>query len=101
MEILKLDPEDLILYSKNSKKHPDKQIKKIMASIKEFGFNNPVLIDKKNIIIAGHGRVIAAEQLKRVCYMMEIDEKYCQVIINRWEKLTGKKAELQNKLNEG
>lgn len=38
--------------------------------------------------------LIACEQMDRVCYMMEIEPLYCQVIINRWEKLTGKKAEL-------
>ena len=37
--------------------------------------------------------LIACEQLKRKCYMMEIDPAYCQVIIDRWEKLTGKKTE--------
>lgn len=38
--------------------------------------------------------LIACEQLHRTCYMMELDPKYCDVIINRWEQLTGRKAEL-------
>lgn len=38
--------------------------------------------------------LIACEQLKRKCYMMELDPKYCDVIISRWEEYTGQKAEL-------
>ncbi|MFA5755482.1 MAG: DNA methyltransferase [Candidatus Paceibacterota bacterium] len=38
--------------------------------------------------------LIACEQLNRKCYMMELDEHYCDVIIQRWENFTGKKAEL-------
>ena len=40
--------------------------------------------------------LIAAEQLERKCYGMEIDPRYCDVIVKRWETLTGKKAELAN-----
>ena len=40
--------------------------------------------------------LIACEQLDRTCYMMELDEKYCDVIIKRWETLTGEKARLIN-----
>ena len=39
--------------------------------------------------------LIAAEQLDRICYGMELDPKYCDVIVARWEKLTGQKAELK------
>jgi DNA modification methylase len=38
--------------------------------------------------------LIASEQANRTCFMMELDPKYCDVIIERWEKLTGQKAEL-------
>ncbi len=55
---------DLKLYDKNTKKHPDSQIKKIKRSIKEYGFTNPVLIDEHDNVIAGHGRIIAAKELK-------------------------------------
>lgn len=51
-------------YSNNARTHSPKQIKQIADSIKTFGFNNPVLIDKHNTIIAGHGRVLAAQELK-------------------------------------
>jgi DNA modification methylase len=50
-------------YARNARTHNDKQISKIAASIKKFGFNNPILIDKNNTIIAGHGRWQAAKQL--------------------------------------
>jgi ParB-like chromosome segregation protein Spo0J len=55
-------------YAANPKRHPDRQVSEIMASIKRFGFVNPILIDAAGTIIAGHGRVLAAHQLgfKRV-----------------------------------
>lgn len=58
-----VDIDELIEYENNSKKHPDKQIDLLMKSIDEFGFISPVLIDKDNNIIAGHGRSKAAKKL--------------------------------------
>lgn len=55
--------ETLIPYAKNARTHSDDQIAQIAGSIKEFGFNNPVLVDKDNSIIAGHGRLMAARKL--------------------------------------
>lgn len=49
----------LIPYARNSRTHSDEQVAKIAASIREFGFLNPVIIDGQNGIIAGHGRVMA------------------------------------------
>jgi ParB-like chromosome segregation protein Spo0J len=63
MKIEKLPTEKLIPYARNAKKHDAAQVSKLAGSIREFGFNNPVLIDKDNGIIAGHGRVMAAQQL--------------------------------------
>jgi site-specific DNA-methyltransferase (adenine-specific) len=60
--------EKLIPYAKNSRTHSDEQVAQIAASIKEFGFNNPVLVDKGDVIIAGHGRVMAA----RKCGLTEV-----------------------------
>ncbi len=57
------NPADLIPYARNAKKHDEAQIAAIAGSIKEFGFNNPVLIDGASGIIAGHGRVQAALKL--------------------------------------
>jgi DNA modification methylase len=53
----------LIPYAKNARTHSDEQVAQIAGSIKEFGFNNPVLIDKDNSVIAGHGRLMAARKL--------------------------------------
>jgi ParB-like chromosome segregation protein Spo0J len=53
---------DLIPYEKNSRIHTDAQLDQIAASIKEFGFRNPVIVDGDNIL-AGHGRVEAAKKL--------------------------------------
>ena len=55
---------DLIPYARNARTHSDAQVAQIAGSIQEFGFCNPVLIDKANGIIAGHGRVMAANLLK-------------------------------------
>jgi hypothetical protein len=55
--------DTLIPYARNSRTHSDAQITKIAASIKEFGFLNPVIIDGDNGIVAGHGRVLAAKKL--------------------------------------
>lgn len=63
MEIIKKPIDLLIPYAKNARVHDEAQIAQIAGSIKEFGFNNPVLIDKDNGIIAGHGRVMAARKL--------------------------------------
>jgi len=56
--------EKLIPYANNARTHSDKQVAQIAASIREFGFNNPVLIDEQSSIIAGHGRVLAARKLE-------------------------------------
>ena len=56
--------DDLIPYVNNSRKHSDEQVAQISASIKEFGWTNPILIDGTNSIIAGHGRLMAARKLK-------------------------------------
>lgn len=58
-----LNIEEIKPYSKNAKKHPEKQIKQIADSIKEFGFNQPIVIDKNNEIVVGHGRYEAARTL--------------------------------------
>ena len=55
--------EALVPYARNSRTHSDAQIAQIAASIREFGFTNPVLVDKDGGIIAGHGRVMAARKL--------------------------------------
>ena len=63
MEVIEKEVAGLIPYASNSRTHDDAQVAQIAASIKEFGFNNPVLIDETGGIIAGHGRVLAARKL--------------------------------------
>lgn len=63
MQIEQTATTDLIPYVSNSRTHSEGQVAQIAASIKEFGFNNPVLVDKEKGIIAGHGRVLAARKL--------------------------------------
>lgn len=53
----------LIPYARNSRTHSDAQVAKIAASIREFGFLNPIIVDGNSGIIAGHGRVMAAQKL--------------------------------------
>jgi ParB-like chromosome segregation protein Spo0J len=63
LELKNMLIEQLIPCANNARTHDNAQIKQIASSIKEFSFNNPVLIDEKNGIIAGHGRVLAAKLL--------------------------------------
>ena len=72
----------LIPYARNSRTHSDAQVAQIAASIKEFGFTNPVLIDEDGGIIAGHGRTLAARKLGldevpclRLSYLSEAQKK--------------------------
>lgn len=131
---------DLIPYASNSRTHSDAQVAQIAASIRQFGWTNPILIDGDNTIIAGHGRLLAARKLGmeevpaiildhlskaeqrallnssargalvvdlfggsgttmiaaekhgRHARLMELDPKYCDVIITRWQDFTGKEA---------
>ncbi len=63
IEITTRKTNDLIPYVNNSRTHSDEQVSQVAASIKEFGFTNPILVDADNGIIAGHGRLMAAKKL--------------------------------------
>lgn len=63
MQIETVAVDRLIPYARNSRTHSEAQVAQIAASIREFGFTNPVLIDGDGGIIAGHGRVMGARQL--------------------------------------
>jgi ParB-like chromosome segregation protein Spo0J len=68
MKISKLNTEmmlvtELIPYAGNAKVHDDAQVAQIAASIKQYGFNNPILVDETKMILAGHGRLDAARKL--------------------------------------
>jgi ParB-like chromosome segregation protein Spo0J len=64
LKIVEVPVEDLIPYANNARTHSDEQVAQIAASIREFGWTNPILVDGKNGIIAGHGRLAAARKLK-------------------------------------
>jgi DNA modification methylase len=63
MEIKEVEVSALIPYAKNSRTHDDAQVAQIAASIKEFGWTNPILVDGDKGVIAGHGRLLAARKL--------------------------------------
>jgi hypothetical protein len=80
----------LIPYVNNSRTHTEAQIAQIAASIKEFGFTNPVLLDGESGIVAGHARVIAARLLKmaqvpwiELCYLTEAQRKAYVIADNK------------------
>ena len=58
-----LDVAEVTPYARNSRTHSDEQVAQVAASIKEFGWTNPILIDESGTIIAGHGRLMAAQRL--------------------------------------
>ena len=61
-ELQQVEISKLVPYANNSRTHSKEQIKKIQSSLREFGFVNPILIDRKYNIIAGHGRLLAAKE---------------------------------------
>lgn len=63
MQVVLKKVTELIPYENNSRTHSEEQIEQIVKSIKEFGFTNPILIDEKNNIIAGHGRLLGAKEI--------------------------------------
>lgn len=74
MEIIQKNPTELEHYINNSRTHSDEQINQIIASINEFGFTNPLLINPDNGVIAGHGRLTAAIRIgldKVPCIVLE------------------------------
>lgn len=86
--------KELKPYKKNAKKHSKEQVEQIANSIKEFGFTQPVIIDKHNSVVAGHGRILGAKkaglkQVPTVC-LEELTEE--QIKAYRL---------VDNKLNEG
>ena len=78
--------------SRNTEHPTMKPVDLLVYLIKNSSKENNLILD----LFAGSGStLIAAEQTKRTCYMMELDPKYCDVIIKRWENLTGEKAILE------
>lgn len=70
----KVDIDKLVPYARNARTHSKEQVKQIQASLREFGFINPVIVDKDYNLIAGHGRILAAKEegIKQVpCVFVE------------------------------
>lgn len=63
MKIETIKVSELIPYENNAKLHPEYQIEQIKKSIQEFGFNDPIAIDGNNVVIEGHGRLMALKEL--------------------------------------
>jgi len=90
MQIQQIKVEELIPYINNSRTHSQEQIAQIAASIQEFGWTNPILIDKKRGIIAGHGRLQAARKLNmdkvpviELTHLTEIQKKALIIADNK------------------
>lgn len=64
MNIKNIEVKDLVPYEKNTKKHDDVQINNVAESIKQYGFVQPIVIDKNNVVVIGHCRLLAAKKLK-------------------------------------
>lgn len=64
MEVRNILIKDLIPYDRNTKKHDKTQINNVAESIKQYGFVQPIVIDKNNTVVIGHCRLLAAKQLK-------------------------------------
>lgn len=64
MDIKNIAVKDLIPYEKNTKKHDDVQINNVAESIKQYGFVQPIVIDKNNVVVIDHCRLLAAKKLK-------------------------------------
>ena len=63
MKVENVSTADLIPYAKNAKQHPPEQVEHIANSIRRFGWQQPIVIDKDNVVIIGHGRLAAAKTL--------------------------------------
>ena len=93
MEIINMPVRDLVPYEKNAKKHDETQIKNVMESIKQFGFAQPLVVDKDNVLIIGHCRLTASKRL----HLKEVP-------VLKMDHLTEEQVKklrlLDNKLNE-
>jgi hypothetical protein len=93
MQIEEIAVKDIKPYERNAKKHDDRQVKNVMESIKAFGFAQPLVIDKDNVLIIGHCRLIAAKRLK-------MSKVPCVRMENLSDNDVARLRLLDNKLNE-
>ena len=99
--------KELKPYKKNAKKHPKEQIEQIANSIKEFGFTQPVIIDKHDCVVAGHGRILGAKkaglkQVPTVCLdeLTEEQIKAYRLVDNKLNESEWDKKTLKEELDE-
>lgn len=93
MDIKEININLIKNYERNAKKHDDRQIKNVAESIKQFGFVQPVVVDRDNVIIIGHCRFAAAKKLK-------MSAVPCVCIEDLTDEQVQKLRLLDNKLNE-
>lgn len=93
MNITEMALNEITPYKDNAKKHDETQVKNVMQSIKEFGFAQPLVVDKNNVLIIGHCRLVAAKRLKlKTVPVVRLDDLS--------EEEAQKLRLLDNKLNE-
>lgn len=112
-DTVKVNIDDIIPDPNNPNKMTKEQAKSLVYSMKKFDDVMPIVVDSKSMIIAdGHHRLEAyksmgvkeievikkdfknaTERNGRRCFGIEIDQHYCDVVVNRWEEFTGQKAE--------
>jgi hypothetical protein len=98
-EIVLLPINSIIPYYNNAKKHPQEQIDKIVKSIQLTGFDQPIVINKDNVIIKGHGRLLASQQLglEHVpCVVLDVPEE----VANKARLIDNKSAESDYDINK-
>ena len=93
MKIKDIDIDKIRPYAGNQKEHPEKQIENIATSIREFGFIQPLVLDKENEIVIGHGRFLAAQKL-------ELKTAPVVYVENLTKEQVRKLRIIDNKLNE-
>ena len=93
MDIKNIAVKDLIPYEKNTKKHDDVQINNVAESIKQYGFVQPIVIDKNNVVVIGHCRLLAAKKLK-------MHEVPCVCVDDLTEEQVNSLRIVDNKSNE-
>ena len=94
--LVHIDPARLVPHPDNPRTHSKEQVRKIAASIRRFGFRNPVLVDENNNVVAGHGRLLAAAELKLatvptlvLANMTEAERRAYVIADNRLAELAG------------
>lgn len=93
MDIKNISVKDLIPYEKNTKQHDDVQINNVAESIKQYGFVQPLVVDKNNVVVIGHCRLLAAKKLK----MADVP---CVCVEDLTEEQVRKLRIIDNKSNE-